>query len=263
MRHSKLLFFVAMMAALPSFAQQSASYQIRARVQNNGGAPKDGAIPASTSYKAGAGSSGEDAVSGLLSSASFHAELGFIAAIQQVAAPPPACTYFCDDFEDNDDSNWTFIGKGTWDPTNPDLIATTAKKALAVSPAFTAPTVRTVEANLKIGTAGARVSVFGWYTDKSHSVELRLMPDKRKVLLKQAAGVLHAKRKFLTALNVGQSYNVKVTYDGTRFQVFFDGGPNAVITMNAAAVPGGNAAFEVKSSTKLPETGSMADIAIN
>lgn len=259
MNRWKFLFIAIWISAAPLLAQQSASYKVKAGVLNNGGAPKDGAVPVSSSFSAAAASSGEDAI-GPLSSASFHAELGFIAAIQQVTTAP-ACTYFCDDFEDNDDSSWRFLGKGTWNPASPDLITTTAKKAAAVSPAFTAPAVRTVEANLKIGSAGARVSVFGWYTDKSHSVELRLMPDKRKVLLKQAAGALHAKGKFLTALNVGQLYNVKVTYDGTRFQVFFDGNP--VITINSVAVPAGNAAFQVKSSTKLPETGSMADIAIN
>lgn len=262
MRSCKLVLIVVLAAALPLFAQQSASYKVTARVQNNGGAPRDGAFPASAGYKNAASSSGEDAVSGLLSSASFRAEAGFIAAIQQVSMAP-ACAYFCDDFEDGDDSGWTVSGKGIWDPASPDLIATTSKKAMAVSPAFAAPAARTVEANVKLETSGARISMFGWYADKSHSVELRLMPDKGKILLKQTAGVLRAKGKFLTALNTGQAYNLKILFDGTRIQVFLDGGSSPVITMTTVAPPAGNAAFLLKSSTKLPETGSMADIAVN
>lgn len=262
MKRCKLVLILILAAALPLFAQQSASYKVTARVQNNGGAPKDGAIPASVSYKGAAASSGEDAVSGLLSSASFHAEAGFIAAIQQVSTAP-ACAYFCDDFEDGDDSTWAFSGKGTWDPASADLIATTSKKAMAVSPAFAAPAVRTVEANVKLETSGVRISVFGWYADKSHSIELRLMPDKGKILLKQTSGVLHAKGKFLTALNTGQTYNLKILFDGTHIQVYLDGGSNPIITMATVAAPAGNAAFLLKSSTKLPEIGSMADIAVN
>ncbi|MCI0447883.1 hypothetical protein L0152_32290, partial [bacterium] len=64
---------------------------------------------------------------------------------------------FCDDFQDGDASDWTFV-KGSWNVTNGDLTGTTNKKSDALSPNFGGCTNCTIQANLSIDTANGRAS---------------------------------------------------------------------------------------------------------
>ena len=172
------------------------------------------------------------------------------------------CLYFCDDFEDTDDSNWTFKG-GAWNPASPDLSANTTRSATAFSPAFSAPPNRTVAANVSIDTNGANVSVYGWYAGKSENVELRLMQGKGKLLLIQRTGGKSKKTKLLMPFNTAQVYLVTLIYDGSAIQVFIDGASSPVMTMTPIAAPQGHAAFKVKRTTVSPVTARMSDISVN
>lgn len=174
----------------------------------------------------------------------------------------PVCQYFCDDFEDTDDANWSFKG-GVWNASSPDLTVTTPRSATAVSPAFTAPPNRTVAANVRIDTTGANLSVYGWYAGKSENVELRLMQGKGKMLLKQRTGGKSKKAKLIMPFNTAQNYLLSLVYDGSTIQVFVDGSSSPVITMTPIAPPQGNVAFKVKRTTVTPVSGSMADISVN
>ena len=86
---------------------------------------------------------------------------------------------FCDDFQDGDASDWTFV-KGSWNVTNGDLTGTTNKKSDALSPDFGGCTNCTIQANLSIDTANGRASILGWFVDKRNLVEVRLMDDRRQ-----------------------------------------------------------------------------------
>lgn len=174
----------------------------------------------------------------------------------------PVCVYFCDDFEDADDANWTFKG-GVWNAASPDLSVTTTRSATAMSPAFTAPPTRTVAANVRIDTSGANVSVYGWYSSKSENVELRMLQGKGKLLLIQRTGGTIKKSKLTMPFNIAQNYLLTLTYDGSAIRVFIDGSSSPVLTMTPLAAPQGNVAFKVKRTTVIPVTARMADISVN
>lgn len=174
----------------------------------------------------------------------------------------PVCVYFCDDFEDTDDANWTFKG-GVWNAASPDLFVTTMRSATAVSPVFSAPPNRTVAANVRIDTSGANVSVYGWYSSKSENVELRMMQGKGKLLLIQRTGGMMKKSKLTMPFNVAQNYLLTLVYDGAAIRVFIDGNSSPVLTMTPLAPPQGHVAFKAKRTTVTPVTASMADISVN
>jgi N-acetylneuraminic acid mutarotase len=172
------------------------------------------------------------------------------------------CLY-CDDFQDGDYTNplpsWTFKS-GTWNASTLALVGTVTKKGTAYSPTFGACTNCTFEADVKIQTAGARVSLMGWYGSKSSFVELRLMQDRGKILLKQKAGTLGTKKSLAMALLVNHSYHIKMVFSGGLIQAFVDGNP--VPSMVPVATPTGNGAFVVKSPTGLSMLGSLDDVSI-
>lgn len=174
----------------------------------------------------------------------------------------PACTYFCDDFEDTDDSGWTFKG-GTWNPASPDLIATTTRSAMASSPSFAAPSIRSVEANVTLVAGGTRLSVFGWWLSKSENVELKLMQDQGKLLLIQRAGGASKKSKAVASWNTGQSYNLRMVYDGSNISIYLDGSASPILSMTPLASPQGGTALKIKATAGFSATGSMSDIAVN
>src|SRR5262245_52156041 len=90
---------------------------------------------------------------------------------------------FTDDFEDNDASDW-ITPKGTWIASGGSLNVTFNRKADGLAPYISQP-LTTIEAVMQLNSSGSRVSLLGWYQDKSNYVEVRLMDDKNKLLLRQ------------------------------------------------------------------------------
>lgn len=153
---------------------------------------------------------------------------------------------FFDDFEDNDASDWNFR-RGNWTVTTGNLTGNVNAKGDAVSPNFGACTTCTIEADVRIDTAGGRASLLGWYQDKRNLLEVRLMSDKNKILLKQkSSGATVAKQATIFSISPGTVYRLKVVYNGTLFQVFIDGA--SILSVNAGATPSGIVGFRVKST---------------
>lgn len=168
---------------------------------------------------------------------------------------------FCDDFQDGDASDWTFV-KGSWNVTNGDLTGTTNKKSDALSPNFGGCTSCTIQANLSIDTANARASILGWFIDKRNLVEVRLMDDKDKVLLKQkVGGITVAKGSSSQNISPGTNYNLSISFNGTQFEVFLNG--SSILTTTTSTPPSGNVGFRVKSISGSNVTATLSDITVN
>lgn len=168
---------------------------------------------------------------------------------------------FCDDFQDGDASDWTFV-KGSWTVTNGDLTGTTNKKSDALSPDFGGCTNCTIQANLNIDTANARASILGWFVDKRNLVEIRLMDDKDKVLLKhKVGGVTVAKGSSAQNISPATNYNLSISFNGTQFEVFLNG--TSIFTVPSSITPSGNVGFRVKSISGSNVTARLSDIAVN
>lgn len=171
----------------------------------------------------------------------------------------PVCL-FCDDFEDGVvDLTWIYIKQG-WSESGGSLIATpTGKKAVAVAmPVFAGCSSCSVEAAMQTsGGAGNTLWLLGWYVDKKNTIELLMKQESGKWLLKERiAGVVVGKAKGLAPINVNQSYDVLVAFDGVNFTVTIDGTP--LITMPAHSLHTGTVGFQAKSTT-----GSFGFITVN
>ena len=168
---------------------------------------------------------------------------------------------FCDDFQDGDASDWTFV-KGSWNVTNGDLTGTTNKKSDALSPDFGGCTNCTIQANLTIDTANGRASILGWFVDKRNLVEVRLMDDRNKVLLKQkVGGVTVAKGSSSQNISPATNYNLSISFNGTQFEVFLNG--SSILTVPSSSPPFGNVGFRVKSISGSNVTARLSDITVN
>ena len=190
----------------------------------------------------------------------YYASLGFTAGsgvVYKMSVPP--VVPFTDDFVDGDASDWSFP-KGTWSVVNQALQGITNKKAEAFAP-FAGCGLCTVEADLQIDTVGGRVSLLGWYRGKGDSIELLFMEDRDRLILKhRSGGSVGAKQKLNLAIDPGVKYHVKITFDGTQFQVFLNGGASPIITMQSAGFAAGNVGFRVKSVIHANVTGTFDQI---
>ena len=157
---------------------------------------------------------------------------------------------FCDDFEDGIlDSSWTYA-KPSWSESGGDLIATAAKKALAVaSPAFGGCADCGFEALITSdGAPGNKISLLGWYTDKGNNVEVLMKQPSGKFVMKQRiGGTIVAKTKALMALSPNVAYDVRVLYDGTALNLLVNG--NVIATVAAPAPPAGTIALQAAKTT--------------
>lgn len=166
---------------------------------------------------------------------------------------------YYDDFEDGDASDWTYT-KGSWSVVSGSLVGTYDAKADNLSP-FSGCSVCTVESDMTAVTPQGRVSLLAWYVDKKNNVELIMMDDKDKFVLKQKVnGEVLAKTKFQQVINPLVSYNVQISYDGAGFRVSVDG--TEVFGLPAAALPSGTVGFRVKSTTKASTTVSFRQISV-
>lgn len=167
---------------------------------------------------------------------------------------------FCDDFEDGDLTTplWT-PKKGTWTVVNGAASATTAAKTDLTSPDYGSCSVCSYGATMQ-ASGGGRVSMYAWYANGSNSVEVRLMQDKQKLLIKQKAAGLSAKAKAIIEILPNTPYDVEVTYDGAVFHVLVEG--VEVATMTGVGTPSGIMKLRVKSGTGLPVTGAFEAVSV-
>ncbi|HSP07075.1 MAG TPA: hypothetical protein VLR94_07850, partial [Acidobacteriota bacterium] len=172
--------------------------------------------------------------------------------------PPPPL--WSDDFEDNDVSDWTHV-KGTWSAAGGMMTGQFNKKADNFPDGFAAGCSSCIiEADMQVDIAGARVSLLGWYQDKSHYVELRLMDDKNKVLLKQYSSSASAKKAAPLTITPGTNYHVRVRYSGGK--VIAEVGGLAPIVITAPTTPSGTVGFRVKSTTGSTASASFQQIVV-
>lgn len=162
---------------------------------------------------------------------------------------------FCDSFNDGLlplSTDWTYTPNTTpWAEDGSHLVATTGKStSIIATPIFTGCLNCSVETGFE--TAGGlknKVSLFGWYVDKSNQVELLIKQQQGKLILKQrSGGQIARKAKGLMALNANQAYTIRITFDGSLFTVLVDGSPLFTMTPGAA-VPTGTVGFQVKKTT--------------
>jgi hypothetical protein len=157
---------------------------------------------------------------------------------------------FCDEFENGTvDTNWTYV-KPAWSENSGSLIGNpTGRKAIAVAtPIFAGCTNCTVEASLQTGGGfGNRVWLLAWYQNKQNTVELLMKEESDRWILKQrSGGRVVRKAKGIAAINPNSPYDVRITFDGSVFQVFVD--EQLLITMNSAAASTGTIGFQSKST---------------
>jgi CSLREA domain-containing protein len=168
---------------------------------------------------------------------------------------------YYDDFEDGDASDWSH-NKGTWNVVAGKLTGTVDKKGDALSPDFGKCSECSMEADIRIDSADARVSLLAWVEDKKNLVEIRLMEDRDKVLLKQRKnGRTVAKKKALYEIDRGVTYNVRTYFDGYEIQVLID--DVLLFTVPAADIPNGNAGLRIKSMSGLPVSASFEQVTVD
>lgn len=168
---------------------------------------------------------------------------------------------YSDDFEDHDVSDWSFT-KGNWVAAGGMLTGTVDRKGDALSPDFGKCSECSMEADIRIDSQGARVSLLAWYQDKKNFVEVRLMEDKNKVLVKhRSGGFTLTKQKALLAIDPGVNYNVRVHFNGYEIEVYVN--EVLVILFHADAFPDGNLALRVKSANGLPASASFEQVRVN
>jgi uncharacterized delta-60 repeat protein len=154
-------------------------------------------------------------------------------------------TLFFDDFASGDVSAWQKL-RGNWSVVNQAMVGQHPKKAEILTP-FSGCGNCSVEADLQLQSANANASILGWYVDKKNYIEVNLIGDKGKVVLKQRiAGNVVSKSKAPATLNPG-TYHVKVTFDGTSFAISING--NVLFAAPAAASPFGNFGFRLKGTS--------------
>jgi hypothetical protein len=153
-------------------------------------------------------------------------------------------TQFSDDFEDGVlATNWTY--KGSWQEASGKLSSAAAKKAVAIAnPAFQGCTNCNITTQFQTDVGG-RISIFGWYQNKSNSVELLFKEQENRVLLKQRSnGQIVAKSKANVDINPNTNYQVAIAFDGTNFSVSVQG--QVVITMPAKGAAFGTIGYQIK-----------------
>lgn len=158
---------------------------------------------------------------------------------------------FCDDFEDGVlDPNWTYI-KPAWNETGGALVGTpSGKKAIAVAtPIFAGCTSCSVETVMRTaGGIGNRVWLLAWYQAKKDTVEVMMKEEADRWVVKQksASGVV-AKGKAQSTILPNTDYDVRITYNGSQFQLFVDN--VLLLTLPAGAAANGTVGFQSKATT--------------
>jgi Putative Ig domain len=165
---------------------------------------------------------------------------------------------FCDDFEDDVlDPNWTYIKPG-WNETGGALVGTpSGRKAIAVAtPIFAGCTNCSVETVMRTaGGTGNRIWLLAWYQNKKQTVEVLMKEETDRWVVKQKSGVVVAKGKAQSTILPNTDYLVRITYNGSQFQLFVDN--TLLLTLTAGASVNGTVGFQSKATT-----GSFSNITV-
>lgn len=176
-----------------------------------------------------------------------------------LAVPLHAATLFTDDFTDNNYDGWTYT-KPVWSAAGGVLTGQHTRKTDLIS-SYSGCISCTLEADVQIQSPGGRVALLGWYTSKSRLVEVRLMQDKQKILLRhKGSNGIAAKRTISFPISAGVFYHVKVTYFAGNFELSID--DNVVMTVPTKQVPSGKVGLRVASTKGLLATGVFDNIAV-
>ena len=160
---------------------------------------------------------------------------------------------FCDTFNNGVlSTGWTYL-KPDWVESGGLLSGTpTGKKAIVVAiPIFSGCSNCTVEAEMR--TAGGpknRVWLLAWYIDAKNTIELMMNEQGDSWVLKQKVNKsVVAKAKGLATINPNTTYDVRITFNGTQFQVFIDNTLLITMPKGAGTNPTGTVGFQVRSTT--------------
>jgi hypothetical protein len=169
---------------------------------------------------------------------------------------------FCDNFNDGVlSTGWTYV-KPTWTESGGLLSGTpTGKKAIVVAnPIFTGCSNCTVEAEMR--TAGgpqSRVWFLAWYIDKKNTVELMMNEQGDAWVLKQKVNkVTVAKAKGLATIDPNTTYDARITFDGTQFQLFINNTLLLTMPKGTGTSPNGTVGFQSRNTT-----GSFDSVTVN
>lgn len=217
-------------------------------------------LPAGMTLSAAGVLSGIPTVSGSFNFSVTATDANGCAGIQSYDLIVDTSCLFCDDFEDGDITTplWT-PKKGAWSVVNGAATGTTDRKTDLISPAYSSCTTCSYTATMQ-ASAGGRVSMFAWYTNGANGVEVRLMEDKNKLLIKQKLAGASAKAKAILVIQPDTPYGVEVAYDGAAFHVFVDG--TEVATMPGVGTPSGIMKLRVKTGTGLAVTGAFEEVSV-
>lgn len=165
---------------------------------------------------------------------------------------------YADNFEDGDASDWT-PNKGNWSVIAGRLTGTHFRKADNISP-FVGCSSCTVSGYLRIHTSGARASLLAFYESKQNHVEVILMDDKDKVVLKQRYNrEVIAKEKVHMDIDPDVDYLVRIIQvPGSYLQVELNG--ILLFEISDPLLLIGGVGFRVKSTTGTPATASFEEI---
>ncbi|HSE40304.1 MAG TPA: putative Ig domain-containing protein [Acidobacteriota bacterium] len=156
---------------------------------------------------------------------------------------------FCDDFFDGV-LDWSYL-KPNWTEPGGTLIGTpTGKKAIALAtPLFSGCTNCRVEAVMRTGGGiGNRVWLLAWYQNKQNYVEVMMKEQSDTWVVKQRSGAtVVAKGKGMSPIMPGTDYVIRITYNGTQFQLFVD--DVLLVTLPDGAAATGTVGFQVKATT--------------
>ncbi len=98
------------------------------------------------------------------------------------------------------------------------------------------------------GGTGNKLWFLTWFVDKRNTVEVLMKEENDKWILRQRVnGSIVAKTKGTATILPNVFYDVKVTFDGVKFELFVDG--VSLATLPAFAAPNGTLGFRVKKTT--------------
>ena len=160
---------------------------------------------------------------------------------------------FCDDFNNGVlSTTWTYM-KPAWTESGGYLVGSpTGKKAMAIAtPVYAGCSSCTFDAKIRTtGGIGSLVGFFAWWGDAKNWVELQMKEGSDLWLFKQVAnGSLVAKKKVSAVINPNTTYDAKIVYTGTQFQVYINGTLLITVPKGTGTNPNGTLGFEVKATS--------------
>jgi glucose/arabinose dehydrogenase len=148
--------------------------------------------------------------------------------------------------EPGDIATWN-IKKGDWTITGGSLNTTTNKKAEIISDLVGCR--GTMEVDVNPQTIGTRISILACYQDNKNFIEIRMLQDKGRVILRQfSEGKKIADEKVDFPVTIQQSTHLRFTFDGSQYLLFVGSETNPLLRMAAQGSSGGGPGIRVKST---------------